>query len=68
MAEVHGARYFILLGATKMYQDLREIYWCSGMKKDITTFVPKYATCQQVKVEHQRPGGMMQEFTIPTLK
>jgi len=35
------------------------------MKKDIATFVAKFATCQQVKVEHQRPGGMMQQFSIP---
>ena len=38
------------------------------MKKDIAAFVAKCATCQQVKVEHQRPGGMMQEFSIPTWK
>ena len=38
------------------------------MKKDIAEFVAKCATCQQVKVEHQRPGGMMQEFSIPTWK
>ena len=38
------------------------------MKKDIAAFVPKCATCQQVKLEHQRPGGMMQEFSIPTWK
>ena len=68
MAEVHGARYSIYPGATKMYRDLREIYWWSGMKKDIAAFVAKCATCQQVKVEHQRPGGMMQEFSIPTWK
>ena len=68
MAEVHGARYSIHPDATKMYRDLREIYWWSGMKKDIAAFVAKCATCQQVKVEHQRPGGMMQEFSIPTWK
>ena len=38
------------------------------MKKDIVAFIAKCATCQQVKVEHQRPGGMMQEFGIPTWK
>ena len=68
MAEVHEVRYSIHPGATKMYRDLQEIYWWSGMKKDIAAFVAKCATCQQVKVEHQRPGGMMQEFSIPTWK
>ncbi|PHT85613.1 hypothetical protein T459_07719 [Capsicum annuum] len=35
------------------------------MKRDIADFVAKCATCQQVKVEHQRPGGMLQKFGIP---
>ena len=47
---------------------MREIDWWSGIKKDTAAFVAKCATCQQVKVEHQRPGGMMQEFSIPTWK
>ena len=68
MDKAHRARYSIHPGATKVYRDLWEIYWWSGMKKDIAAFVAKCATCQQVKVEHQRPGGMMQEFSIPTWK
>ena len=27
LAEAHGSRYSIHLGATKMYQDLKEVYW-----------------------------------------
>ena len=46
MAEVHEAQYSIHPGATKMYRDLREISWWSGMKKDIAAFVAKCATCQ----------------------
>ncbi|MDV3185288.1 MAG: hypothetical protein Q8842_02985 [Candidatus Phytoplasma australasiaticum] len=38
------------------------------MKKDIAEFIAKYATYQQVKVEHQRPDGTLQEFGIPTWK
>ncbi len=49
-----------------MYRDLREIYWCNGIKIDVSEFVAKCATYQQVKVEHQRPGGTLQEFDIPT--
>lgn len=33
LAEAHNARYSIHPGATKMYRDLREIYWLGGMKK-----------------------------------
>ena len=38
------------------------------MKRDIDDFVSKYPNCQQVKVEHQKPGGMTQEIDIPTWK
>ncbi|KAF3680008.1 hypothetical protein FXO37_03563 [Capsicum annuum] len=47
MAKAYEARYSIYPGATKIYRDLWEIYWWSGMKKDIVVFVAKCATCQQ---------------------
>ena len=38
------------------------------MKRDITNFVSKCPNCHQVKVEHQKSGGMTQEINIPTWK
>ena len=38
------------------------------MKKDVVDFVVKCLTCQQVKVEHQRPGGALQSLDIPEWK
>lgn len=46
MAEAHGAHYSIHPGATKMYCNLREIYWWSGMKRYVAEFVAKYTTFQ----------------------
>ncbi|WMV58510.1 hypothetical protein MTR67_051895 [Solanum verrucosum] len=40
-------------GATKMYCDMREVYWWNGIKKDIAEFVAKCPNLQQVKDEHQ---------------
>ncbi|GJT99540.1 putative reverse transcriptase domain-containing protein [Tanacetum coccineum] len=37
MDEAHKTRYSVDLGANKMYHDLRDMYWWSGMKKDIAT-------------------------------
>ena len=34
----------------------------------IQNFVSKCPHCQQVKVEHQKPGGMTQDIDIPTWK
>ncbi|MCQ8082127.1 hypothetical protein NP492_23680, partial [Salmonella enterica] len=68
LAEAHNSRYSIHPGATKMYRDLREVYWWNGMKKDIAEFVAKCSNCQQVKVEHQKSGGLSQDISIPTCK
>ncbi|KAH0784113.1 hypothetical protein KY290_003711 [Solanum tuberosum] len=40
----------------------------NGMKKDIVEFVAKCPNCQQVKVEHQRPGGLAQRIELPEWK
>ena len=35
------------------------------MKRDIVDFIAKCPNCQQVKSEHQRPGGTLQRMPIP---
>ena len=55
MEEAHSLAYVMHPGSTKMYHTLREHYWWKGMKKEITDFVSKCLTCQQVKAEHQKP-------------
>ncbi|XP_070010561.1 uncharacterized protein [Nicotiana sylvestris] len=63
MSEAHNSRYSIHPGSTKMYHDLKEVYWWNDMKKNIADFVAKCPNCQQVKVEHQRPGDRGAQFT-----
>ncbi|XP_070032621.1 uncharacterized protein [Nicotiana tomentosiformis] len=46
LGEAHYSRYSIHLGATKMYHDIRGIYWWDGMKKDISEFVVQCPNCQ----------------------
>ena len=38
------------------------------MKKDIAEYVSKCLTCQQVKVEHQVPSGLLNPIPIPQWK
>ncbi|GJS25508.1 putative reverse transcriptase domain-containing protein, partial [Tanacetum coccineum] len=59
MDEAHKTRYSVHPGADKMYHDLRDMYWWPRMKKDIATYVSKCLTCSKVKVEHQRPSGII---------
>lgn len=57
ISEAHNSQYFIHLEFTKIYRDLRKVYWRNGMKKNIVKFMVECRNYQQVKVENQRPGG-----------
>lgn len=58
----HNSSYYIHLGSTKIYKDLRDVNWWNGIKKDIARFVTECPNCQQVKVEHRRLGGLTQDI------
>ncbi|KAA3460492.1 DNA/RNA polymerases superfamily protein [Gossypium australe] len=45
-------------------RDLREQFWWPGLKQEVTEFVGKCLTCQQVKAEHQVPSGLLQPIKI----
>ena len=45
LEEAHQSLYAMHPGSTKMYRDLREVYWWPGMKKDIVKFVARCLTC-----------------------
>ena len=64
LTEAHSSRYSIHPGATKMYRDLKQHFLWSRMKRDIVDFVAQCLNCQQVKYEHQRPGGTLQRMSI----
>ena len=68
LSEAHESRYSIHPGTAKMYSDLRQHYWWSGMRRDIADFVSCCLCCQQVKAEHLRPGGEFQGLPIPEWK
>ncbi|GJU25244.1 retrotransposon protein, putative, ty3-gypsy subclass [Tanacetum coccineum] len=60
MTEAHSSPFSIHPGSTKMYHDLKQHFWWSGMKRDVATFVSKCFSCQQVKIAHQRVSGLLQ--------
>ncbi|GJY00976.1 putative reverse transcriptase domain-containing protein [Tanacetum coccineum] len=64
MHESHKSKYSIHPGLNKMYQDLKLLYWWLNMKADIATYVSKCLTCAKVKVEHQKPSGLLQQPEI----
>ena len=68
LKEFHCSRFFVHPGGTKMYHDLCHQYYWSRMMKHVRDFVRRCLTCQQVKVEHQRPAGLLQPFEVAEWK
>ncbi|KAD5802517.1 hypothetical protein E3N88_13877 [Mikania micrantha] len=65
MDEAHKSRYSIHPGSDKMYHDLKVLYWWPHMKADIATCVGKCLTCAKVKIEYQKPSGLLTQPEIP---
>ena len=55
-------------GGNKMYQDFKYHYWWKGMIRDVTEYVSKCLTCQQVKDEHQVLTSLLNPLPIPQWK
>ena len=68
MTEFNHLRLAVHPRGTKMYHDLRHQYWWSGMKRNVASFVARCLTCQQVKVEHRRPAGLLQPLPVAEWK
>ncbi|XP_069151841.1 uncharacterized protein [Solanum lycopersicum] len=51
-----------IIGADGIRVDTQKI------EADIEEFVAQCPNCQQVKIEHQKPGALLQEIEIPTWK
>lgn len=66
--EAHKSKYTMHPGGDKMYKNLKENYWWIGMKKNIALYVSKCLTCAQVKAEHQKPSGLLQQLELPVWK
>lgn len=68
LRDAHSIHFSVHPGGKKMYKDLKVKFWWKGMKKDISDFVLKCLACQQVKVAHKRPGGLLKSLEISKWK
>nr|GEW23521.1 hypothetical protein [Tanacetum cinerariifolium] len=68
MHESHKSKYSIHPGSDRMYQDLKKLYWWPNMKAEIATYVSKCLTCAKVKIEYQKPSGLLVQLEIPQWK
>ena len=68
LKEAHESPLTIHPGSTKMYQDLRQRFWWTRMKREIAQYIANCDVCRRVKAEHQRPAGTLQPLAIPEWK
>ncbi|WVZ75450.1 hypothetical protein U9M48_023500 [Paspalum notatum var. saurae] len=68
LTKAHCTKYSIHPGSTKMYQDLKKLFWWRRMKRDIAAFIAQCDTCNQIKAEKQRPTGLLKPLDIPMWK
>jgi hypothetical protein len=64
LKEAHETPYSIHPGSTKMYMDLKEIFWWNNMKREIAKYMSECHTCQRVKAEYQSPAGLLKPLEI----
>ena len=68
LQESHRSRFTIHPGGTKMYRDMKPIFWWGGMKREVPEFVSRCVVCQMVKAERRKPPGLLQPLEIPVWK
>ncbi|KAL0537311.1 hypothetical protein IC582_026288 [Cucumis melo] len=68
LSEAHSSPFSMHPGSTKMYQDLKRVYWWCNMKREVAEFVSRCLVCQQVKAPRQKPAGLLQPLSIPKWK
>ena len=66
--EMHKSPYFGHLGYQKMITMLIKRYVWYNMKNEVAEFLARCFECQEVKVEHQHPSGILQSLPIPNWK
>jgi hypothetical protein len=66
--EAHLSKFSMHPGNTKMYHDLKPLYWWTRMKREIAQYVSECDTCQRIKASHLKPPGALQPLSIPSWK
>jgi hypothetical protein len=68
LVEVHKKPYSGHPGYQKTITTLKKEYFWPGMKTKVVEYLARCLECQQVKVEHRHPAGLLQPIPIPEWK
>ncbi|WVZ80611.1 hypothetical protein U9M48_028070 [Paspalum notatum var. saurae] len=66
--EAHTSMFAMHPGSNKMYQDLKQKFWWTRMKREITEYVSECDVCQRIKADYLKPAGMLQPLALPAWK
>jgi hypothetical protein len=66
--EAHLSKFSMHPGSTKMYQDLKQNFWWTRMRREIAKYVSECDICQRVKASHLKTAGILQPLPIPSWK
>jgi hypothetical protein len=66
--EAHLSKFSMRPRSTKMYHDLKPLYWWTRMKREIAKYVSECDTCQRIKASHLKSAGSLQPLSIPSWK
>ena len=64
LAEGHDSKYCIHPGSTKMYADLKKLFWWKNMKAYIAGHVTCCDICNRIKAEYQRLVGLLKPLDV----
>ena len=67
LSEAHSSKLSIHPSSSKMYQDLKPLFWWTKMKKEIVAFVAGCDNCCRVKAVHMK-ADLLQPLSIPGWK
>ncbi|WVZ51681.1 hypothetical protein U9M48_002797 [Paspalum notatum var. saurae] len=63
--EAHTSMITMHPGRNKMYQDLKQRFWWTRVKREIAKYVSECDVCQRVKADHLKPAGILQPLVVP---
>jgi hypothetical protein len=66
--EAHLSKFYMHPESTKMYHDLKPLYWWTRMKREISQYVSECDTCQRIKASHLKLAGALQPLSIRSWK
>ncbi|WVZ97023.1 hypothetical protein U9M48_042590 [Paspalum notatum var. saurae] len=66
--EAHASVLAMHPGSNKMYQDLKQKFWWTRMKREIAKHVLECNVCQRIKADHLKPAGPLQPLAVPAWK